>query len=198
MVIHSAEFIVSNTNPSKCPEGNKPEFAFIGRSNVGKSSLINLLVNRKNLAKTSSTPGKTDTINHFLINSQWYLVDLPGYGYAKRSRSMSKGWGPMIETYLARRKSLINTFILIDSRLTPQPIDIEFIRWMGQQGIPFSMVFTKADKLSRNELKRTQLLWRNEMSKEWEEMPPIFATSAVSRAGRDELLAYIETLVSNS
>ncbi len=196
MVIHSADFVVSNTNPASCPAPDKPEFAFIGRSNVGKSSLINMLVGRRSLAKTSSTPGKTQTINHFLINQAWYLVDLPGYGYASVSRSQSRAWGPMIETYLNKRTNLITTFILIDSRLEPQRIDLEFITWMGTKGIPFAMVFTKSDKISRKQLSQTQALWTKKLSEAWEEFPPTFSTAATTNAGREELLAYIDTLLS--
>ena len=195
MNITSADFIVSNTNPSACPVTDKPEFAFIGRSNVGKSSLINMLVNRRNLAKTSSTPGKTQTINHFLINHTWYLVDLPGYGYASVSRSKSRSWSPMIETYLDKRTNLVTTFILIDPRLEPQRIDLEFINWMGKQQIPFALVFTKADKLSRNQLKQSQALWQKKLSESWEELPLLFATSASTQDGRDTLLGYIESLL---
>lgn len=195
MNIRTADFVVSNTNPVLCPAADKPEFAFIGRSNVGKSSLINLLVSRKNLAKTSSTPGKTQTINHFLINGSWFLVDLPGYGYASVSRSKSQAWAPMITTYLKKRQNLITTFILIDPRLDPQKIDVEFINWMGQEGLPFSIVFTKADKLSRNALAAAIQSWKKKLADAWEEFPPMFATSATDRRGKDELLGYIATLL---
>lgn len=195
MNIRTSDFVVSNTNPSSCPPPNKPEFAFIGRSNVGKSSLINLLVSRKNLAKTSSTPGKTQTINHFIINGSWFLVDLPGYGYASVSRSKSEAWAPMITTYLKKRENLITTFILIDPRVEPQKIDVEFINWMGQEGLPFSMVFTKADKLSRHALAVTIESWKKKLGDRWEEFPPMFATSATDRRGKEELLAYIEQLL---
>lgn len=195
MNINTADFVISNTNPSLCPAPNKKEFAFIGRSNVGKSSLINLLVNRKNLAKTSSTPGKTQTINHFIINDAWYLVDLPGYGYASISRSKSQSWGPMIEMYLKKRTNLMTTFILLDPRLEPQPIDLDFIQWMGTQGIPFSLVFTKVDKISRGQLAKTRTLWENKLSATWEELPLMFMTSATDQRGKDELLAYIESLL---
>lgn len=195
MNIQTAEFVVSNTNPSSCPPPKKPEFAFIGRSNVGKSSLINLLVSRKNLAKTSSTPGKTQTINHFLINGSWFLVDLPGYGYASVSRSKSEAWAPMITTYLKKRENLITTFVLIDPRLDPQKIDVEFVNWMGQEGLPFSLVFTKADKLSRHALASTIESWKKKLGDRWEEFPPMFATSATDRRGKDELLTYIGQLL---
>lgn len=197
MNITTADFVISNTNPSLCPAPNKKEFAFIGRSNVGKSSLINLLVNRKNLAKTSSTPGKTQTINHFIINNAWYLVDLPGYGYASISRSKSQSWGPMIEMYLKKRTNLMTTFVLLDPRLEPQAIDLDFIQWMGTQGIPFSLVFTKVDKISRGQLAQTRALWENKLSASWEELPLMFMTSATDQRGKDELLAYIESLLAS-
>jgi len=196
-MIKTAEFVVSNTNPAACPPPDKPEFAFIGRSNVGKSSLINMLVSRKNLAKTSSTPGKTQTINHFIVNDSWYLVDLPGYGYANVSRSKSHAWGPMIETYLKKRENLMTTFVLLDARLEPQPIDLEFIGWMGTERLPFSMVFTKADKISRNQLAATRALWIRKLSATWEENPPMFATSATERQGQAELLTYINGLLAS-
>jgi GTP-binding protein len=195
MIIRSAEFVVSNTDPGKSPAGRRREFAFIGRSNVGKSSLINLLVNRKGLAKTSSTPGKTQTINHFLVNDEWYLVDLPGYGYASVSKAKKQAWNPMIETYLQKRTTLTTTFILLDARLDPQKIDIEFIQWMGEEGLPFALVFTKSDKISRNEVAATQKKWENKLSETWEEFPPIFITSAEERKGKDELLTYIDSLL---
>ncbi len=198
MNIKAAEFVVSNTNPSLCPPPDKPEFAFIGRSNVGKSSLINLLVNRRNLAKTSSSPGKTQTINHFIINSDWYLVDLPGYGYASISRSKSQAWGPMIETYLKKRTNLQTTFVLLDPRLEPQPIDLDFIQWMGEEGIPFALTFTKVDKISRGQLAITKSLWEKKLGVTWEELPPIFFTSATDRRGKDELLKYIGTLLASN
>jgi len=195
MNITSADFVVSNTSPSACPRPDKPEFAFIGRSNVGKSSLINMLVNRRHLAKTSSAPGKTQTINHFLINGSWYLVDLPGYGYASVSRSKSRTWGPMIEHYLDKRTNLVTTFILIDPRLEPQQIDLDFINWMGKKQIPFALVFTKVDKLSRVQLKQSHVLWQKKLSESWEELPQLFATSASTQDGRDTLLGYIESLL---
>ncbi len=197
MTIHSAEFIVSNTDPSRCPEPELKEFAFIGRSNVGKSSLINMLVNRKSLAKTSSTPGKTQTINHFLINDEWYLVDLPGYGYASITRSKHRSWGSMIETYLKKRTNLFTTFVLLDPRLEPQKIDKEFIQWMGEQSLPFSLVFTKADKISKNELMTSKKKWETTLNETWSELPPIFLTSAEVRKGRDELLTYIKSLLAS-
>ena len=195
MIIHSAEFVVSNTDPSRCPEPVMPEFAFIGRSNVGKSSLINLLVNRKSLAKTSSTPGKTQTINHFLINEEWYLVDLPGYGYASVTRSKHRSWGSMIETYLKKRSNLVTTFVLLDPRLEPQKIDLEFIQWMGDQELPFSLVFTKIDKLSKNQVMACQKKWEQTLKETWEELPPFFLTSSEKHTGKEELLIYIKSLL---
>ncbi len=188
---------MSNTDVKLCPKPDKREFAFIGRSNVGKSSLINLLVNRKSLAKTSSTPGKTQLINHFLINNAWYLVDLPGYGYASVSKSAKSTWGPMIENYLKQRENLTTTFILIDPRLTPQPIDLSFIQWMGEEGISFSIVFTKADKLSKNQLSKAVMLWETKLQQTWSELPMMFATSASTKSGRDELLEYIGSLLTS-
>jgi GTP-binding protein len=195
MIIRSADFVVSNSDPSKCPDPDKPEFAFIGRSNVGKSSLINLLVQRKNLAKTSSTPGKTQLINHFLVNGSWYLVDLPGYGYASGSRDKRASFGGMIETYLKKRTSLITTFVLLDPRLEPQKIDQEFIQWMGESALPFSLVFTKSDKLTRNHLVDARKQWEKKLSETWEELPPFFFTSATERKGQDELLSYIAAIM---
>ena len=198
MIIRSAEFVISNTDPSRCPEPNKAEFAFIGRSNVGKSSLINLLVDRKNLAKTSSTPGKTQTINHFLINEMWYLVDLPGYGYASVTRSKHRSWGSMIETYLKKRDNLITTFVLLDPRHDPQKIDLEFIQWMGQEGLPFSLVFTKADKISKNQLLASRKKWETTLEETWSEMPPVFLTSSEEHKGKEELLNYIQSLLTKN
>ena len=195
MIIRTADFVVSNTDPSLCPDPVKPEFAFIGRSNVGKSSLINLLVQRKNLAKTSSTPGKTQLINHFLINGSWYVVDLPGYGYANVNKDKRSTFGGMIETYLKKRTNLITTFVLLDPRLEPQKIDLQFIQWMGESGLPFSLVFTKSDKLTRNHLVDARKQWEKKLSETWEEMPPFFFTSATERKGQEELLAYIEDVM---
>lgn len=195
MLIKSAEFLVSNTQHEKCPAPGKPEFAFIGRSNVGKSSLINMLVGRKGLAKTSAKPGKTQTINHFIVNDQWYLVDLPGYGYAGVSRSLKQTWPIMIDGYLTKRKNLINTFILIDIRLAPQEIDLSFIQWMGEEGHPFSLVFTKSDKMTRGALAKSIELWNITLQKSWDELPPIFLTSAETKIGREELLKYIGSLM---
>lgn len=195
MIIKSAEFIVSNTDPQKCPTTNMPEFAFIGRSNVGKSSLINMLVNRKNLAKTSSTPGKTQTINHFSINNAWYLVDLPGYGYASVGRSARQAWPLMIERYIKNRETLQNTFVLIDSRLEPQANDLDFVNWIGKQQLPFSLVFTKIDKLKKSHLTKTTEAWVKQLRLTWEELPPVFFTSAEKKTGREEILEYMETIL---
>lgn len=198
MTIKTSAFVVSNTNPSACPLPDKPEFAFIGRSNVGKSSLINALVNRKNLAKISSTPGKTQTINHFLINDSWFLVDLPGYGYASVSRGKSAAWTPMIETYLKKRTNLLTTFVLLDARLEPQKIDLEFIHWMGTEGLPFALVFTKADKIPRGKLGGTRSLWEKKLHQTWEELPPLFITSSVDLRGKEELLQYIDGVLASA
>lgn len=195
MIIKSATFVVSNTNHKDCPKDEKPEFAFIGRSNVGKSSLINMLTNNNKLAKTSSTPGKTQLINHFEINEQWYLVDLPGYGYAKVSKVARLKFEKFISEYLLERKSLINTFVLIDSRLEPQKIDIEFMNWCGEKEIPFSLVFTKIDKLSSSALQKNLAAYKKEMLKYWDELPPVFTTSSDSKFGREKLLNYIGQLL---
>jgi len=195
MKIKSAEFVISNTDLNKCPPPDKPEFAFIGRSNVGKSSLINLLVNRKQLAKTSGKPGKTQTINHFLINGTWYLVDLPGYGYASVSRSDRKDWGKMIENYLLHRENLYCAFVLIDVRLQPQPIDIKFLSWLGKNQIPLAIVFTKSDKLKRAELSNAIQNYETTLLKTWQVLPPIFITSAEKKYGNEELLDFIEKAI---
>jgi GTP-binding protein len=191
MKITSAEFITSSTDWRKCPETSKPEFAFIGRSNVGKSSLINMLVDRKKLAKTSSTPGKTQTINHFLVNNNWYLVDLPGYGYASASRSARFEWGKMIEDYLKNRKNLFCTFILLDARLKPQAIDVDFITWMGENHLPLVILLTKSDKLKQQELAKSKKTIEAKLLERWEDLPPLFVTSAEKKSGRDKVLDYI-------
>lgn len=191
MIIKEAKFVVSNTDITKCPTDGKPEYAFIGRSNVGKSSLINMLTDHKNLAKTSGRPGKTQLINHFLINDNWYLVDLPGYGYAKTSKSNRSMWERFISDYLTKRQTLINIFVLLDSRLEPQKIDLEFMGWCAEEGLPFSMVFTKIDKLSSSALQKNLAAYKKEMLKQWAEMPPIFTTSAESKFGREKVLNYI-------
>lgn len=195
MVIHSSEFIISNTDFLKCPATKQPEFAFIGRSNVGKSSVINMLTNHKSLAKTSSTPGKTQTINHFKINDSWYLVDLPGYGYATISLKVKQGWSKMIEDYLLNRENLFCTFVLIDSRLKPQKIDLEFITWIGERGLPMALLFTKSDKLKRGELARTKKTFMDALAETWEELPPFFVTSSEKRLGRNEVLDFIEKAI---
>lgn len=192
MNIKSAEFVISNTKPDNCPTPNMPEYAFIGRSNVGKSSLINMLTGFNSLAKTSGKPGKTQLINHFLVNKTWYLVDLPGYGFAKASKGERQKWEEFIQKYLTNRENLVNTFVLIDSRLEPQKIDLEFMSWCGEKGIPFAMVFTKIDKLSSSALQKNMAAYRKEMLKYWEELPPIFTTSAESKFGREKILNYIE------
>ncbi|GIL23387.1 MAG: putative GTP-binding protein EngB [Bacteroidota bacterium] len=193
MEILQAEFVISNSDASKCPQTDKPEFAFIGRSNVGKSSLINMLTNRKDLAKTSSTPGKTQTINHFLLNRAWYLVDLPGYGYAQTSKTNRQNWSAMIDDYFKHRDNLYCTFILIDSRLEPQDSDVSFINHLGQLGIPIALVFTKVDKLKQSELAKTRNQLEKVLLKTWEELPPIFVTSAEKKTGRKPMLDFIET-----
>lgn len=192
MVITSAEFIISNSRVEKCPTTGLPEYAFIGRSNVGKSSLINMLTGRKGLAMTSQKPGKTQLINHFLINKDWYLVDLPGYGYARLSRDGRDGLRKMIEDYILERTELVCLFVLLDSRLEPQRIDLEFIEWLGEEGIPFALVFTKADKLSKGKLAANIAAYKERLLQQWEELPPLFITSSEARLGRDELLSYID------
>lgn len=194
MIIKSAEFVISNTDISKCPKDGKPEYAFIGRSNVGKSSLINMLTDHKKLAKTSGKPGKTQLINHFVINDDWYLVDLPGYGYAKASKTSRAKWEKFISDYLTKREELVNIFVLIDSRLEPQKIDLEFMNWCGEQGLPFSMVFTKIDKLSSTALQKNLAKYKKEMLKYWAELPPVFTTSSESKFGRERLLNYIDQI----
>ena len=192
MKITSAEFISSYADVRKCPPPDKPEFAFIGRSNVGKSSLINMLTLSKKLAKTSVTPGKTQTINHFLINKAWYLVDLPGYGYASVSKSTREGFGKMIEEYVRKRENLSCLFILIDPRVEPQKNDMSFISWAGGQGVPIAILYTKADKLSRNDLQKNIRQFEKAMLQEWEELPPSIITSSEKKTGREEILAFIE------
>jgi GTP-binding protein len=191
MEIRQAEFVSSHADVKKSPPPDKPEFAFIGRSNVGKSSLINMLTNRKKLAKTSVKPGKTQTINHFIINDAWYLVDLPGYGYAGVSKDKRYGFGQMIEQYILRRENLHCLFILIDSRLEPQKIDLDFIQWTGSKEIPVCLVFTKADKLGKNQLKKNVSVYQAVLLKSWEALPPIIVSSATEKKGRTELLTFI-------
>jgi GTP-binding protein len=192
MIINTAEFLLSNTNPAKCPPPVKPEYAFIGRSNVGKSSLINMLLNRKGLAKTSSTPGKTKLINHFEVNGDWYLVDLPGYGYARISKKEREKWEGMIRTYLTKRQNLVTTFVLVDSRIEPKKADLDFINWLGEAGLPLAVVFTKADKLTQNSLTSNIAAFKAKLSETWEELPVSFITSAENNMGRSDILSFIE------
>lgn len=197
MIIKSAEFVISNTDPKKSPQADKPEYAFIGRSNVGKSSLINSLVQRKNLAKTSATPGKTQLINHFVINGSWYLVDLPGYGYAKRAKSDRKSWAEFIEKYILNRENLVCLFVLIDSRLPLQKIDDEFMAWLGENGIPFCIVYTKADKLGKTQIQKNIAAIERDIKKTWENLPQRFTTSSEQNVGREEILDFIEDYNAN-
>lgn len=194
MQIKSAEFLVSSARIDQCPKTNLPEYAFIGRSNVGKSSLINMLTGKSKLAKTSATPGKTILINHFVINGEWYLVDLPGYGYAKRSKKDTEKFEHMITTYILDREQMTNLFLLIDVRHEPQQIDLEFMEWLGENGVPFSIVFTKADKVSKAKLKGNVTHYLTELKKQWEELPPYFVTSSEAKLGREEILNYIEQI----
>ena len=193
MVITSASFIKSSPRTALCPTDARPEFAFIGRSNVGKSSLINMITAMKGLAQTSSTPGKTKLINHFLINEQWYLVDLPGYGYARTSRDSREKFDRMLREYLSERPNLINTFLLIDSRHEPMKADVEFMEWLGTSQIPFTIIFTKADKLGKTQLQQALALYKKTMLEGWEELPPMIVTSAQTQQGRDEILKMIES-----
>lgn len=194
MNIKSAEFVISNTDVNKCPQGNLPEYAFIGRSNVGKSSLINMLTGRNGLAMTSSMPGKTLLINHFLINKQWYLVDLPGYGFAQRSAKMQAQIDRIIHSYVLQRQQMACLFLLIDSRHAPMAIDMKFIEWLGENGVPFALVFTKADKLGGATLKANVEAYLDKLREQWEELPTYFVTSSEKRLGRDELLDYIDAI----
>ncbi len=192
MKIKQAEFISSFADVKKCPPPEKPEFAFIGRSNVGKSSLINMLTSSKKLAKTSVTPGKTQTINHFLINGNWYLVDLPGYGYASVSRSTRQGFGKMIEEYVLKRENLSCLFILIDSRLEPQKIDMSFISWVGDKEVPMVIIFTKADKISKGDLQKNINQFKKRLQEDWDELPPMIISSSKTKSGKEEILTCIE------
>lgn len=194
MEIKSAEFVISNADVKKCPADGKVEYAFIGRSNVGKSSLINMLTRNKKLAMTSATPGKTLLINHFLINKSWYLVDLPGYGFAQRNKKTQEKITKIIEDYILTREQMANLFLLIDIRLEPQKIDLEFMEWLGENGIPFAIVFTKADKLTNGKNKSNAQKYLSKIKQSWEELPPYFITSSESRLGRDELLDYIDQI----
>lgn len=194
MEIKSANFVISNTDVRKCPEGNLPEYAFIGRSNVGKSSLINMLTQKKGLAMTSQTPGKTLLINHFLINNDWYLVDLPGYGYAQRGKEGRENIRRIIESYILNREQLTNLFVLLDCRHEAQKIDLEFMEWLGENGIPFSIIFTKIDKISKGKLKENFDKYKAKLLESWEELPPVFFSSSEKKEGRDEILSYIDDI----
>lgn len=194
MIVNSARFVISNTDYKKCPDDARHEYAFIGRSNVGKSSLINMLTGKKGLAMTSATPGKTMLINHFLVNDQWYIVDLPGYGYARRSKADREGLEKIIKQYVLKRKQMTNLFVLVDCRHDPQKIDLEFMEWLGENGVPFSIVFTKLDKLTSGAAKKQVEKYCATLLEQWEELPPIFKTSSEDRRGRDALLNYIEEL----
>lgn len=194
MIIKSATFVKSSPAVAQCPNTNTPEYAFIGRSNVGKSSLINTLTGIKGLALTGSTPGKTLLINHFLVNGEWHIVDLPGYGFAQRGKKQREELRRMIEGYILGREQLTNLFLLIDSRLEPQQIDLEFIEWLGENGVPFSIVFTKADKLTKTALNTNIENYKSRLKEDWEQLPPIFITSSQTRDGREEILNYIEQI----
>ena len=194
MEIKSAEFVISNTKVALCPQGNLPEYAFIGRSNVGKSSLINMLTNRSKLAMTSATPGKTLLINHFLVNKEWYLVDLPGYGYAARGKRQVDKIQKIIEDYVLEREQMTNLFVLIDVRHDPQKIDLEFFEWLGENGVPFSIIFTKADKVTLSKAKANVEAYMKKLSEQWEELPPYFLSSSEKKTGRVEILDYIDSI----
>lgn len=194
MEIKSATFVISNSDYRKCPSNGLPEYAFIGRSNVGKSSLINMLTRNKSLAKTSVRPGKTQLINHFIVNNQWYLVDLPGYGFARTSKSSRTAWQKMVYDYFLHREELVNTFVLIDSRIPPQHIDLEFLSFLGQNGVPLSIVFTKIDKQNQRETMRNISTFKNALAEQWEELPVMFSTSSVTGFGRDHILDYIDSI----
>ena len=198
MKLTSATFVSSFADVAKCPAPDRPEFAFIGRSNVGKSSLINMLVNMRKLAKTSVTPGKTQTINHYLINEKWYLVDLPGYGFASVSKSTREGFGKMIENYVLKLENLYCLFILIDSRLPPQKIDLTFMEWAGSKEVPIALVFTKIDKLKANELQKSLALYKRTLLANWEDLPPLFLTSSEKGTGRDELFDFMSSAMTNN
>lgn len=192
MKIKSAEFVISNSDVARCPKSKIPEYAFIGRSNVGKSSLINMLTSRKSLAKTSGRPGKTQLINHFIINAEWHLVDLPGYGYARVSKSAKKTFQKFITDYFRERQQLVSAFVLIDIRHKPQPVDLEFMQWMGEEQIPFAIIFTKADKLKPQAINHHVEDYKNILLETWEEMPKHFVTSSTKNIGKDDVLNYIE------
>lgn len=192
MIIKDAKFVISNTDYRKCPQDELPEYAFIGRSNVGKSSLINMLTNRKGLAMTSSKPGKTQLINHFIINNNWYLVDLPGYGYAQRGKEGREQIRRIIDSYILKRTQLTSLFLLLDCRHEPQKIDLEFINWLGENGVPFSIIFTKIDKISKGRLKENVDIYLNKLKETWEELPHVFLTSSEHRSGAEEIFDYID------
>lgn len=194
MEIKTARFVISNTDIRKCPQDGKPEYAFIGRSNVGKSSLINMLTRQNKLAMTSATPGKTLLINHFIVNDTWYLVDLPGYGYAKRGKVQQEKLKEIISKYILDREQMTLLFVLIDSRHAPQKIDLEFIEWLGENGVPFAIIFTKADKLTRAQLATNISSYKKTLQEQWEELPPIFVTSSEHATGRSEVLEYIDNI----
>lgn len=194
MIVNSARFVISNTDVNKCPDDKRHEYAFIGRSNVGKSSLINMLVNHKGLAMTSQTPGKTLLINHFLVNDSWYIVDLPGYGYAQRGKDTREELQRIIRSYILGRRQMTNLFLLIDSRHKPQKIDMEFMEWLGENQVPFSIVFTKLDKMSATAGKKNVEEYCAQLLEKWEELPPVFMTSSVDKRGRDAILDYIEQM----
>ena len=194
MKIKSAQFVISNTDISKCPKTDKPEYAFIGRSNVGKSSLINMLTSKDKLAKTSGKPGKTQLINHFLINDEWYLVDLPGYGWAQVSKTLKAQWDKMIRNYLVQRENLYNVFVLVDSRIPPQKIDLEFIQWLGENQVSFSIIFTKADKKNAGKARTNISIFKAKMLETWEELPQTFVSSSVSKTGQKEILSFISSI----
>jgi GTP-binding protein len=196
MKVNQAQFVTSSSHHNQCPPEQYPEVAFIGRSNVGKSSLINMLTNNKKLAKVSGKPGKTQLINHFLINETWFLVDLPGYGWAKVAKTEKEKWGEMIHDYLTERTNLINIFVLVDSRHEPQAIDVAFINWLGEKRIPFSLIFTKADKQSKNKTQAAIARYKKELKEYWEELPNSFVTSATTQEGRDEVLNYVDQIIS--
>lgn len=198
MKIKSAEFEISNSDYKKCPKTDWAEYAFIGRSNVGKSSLINMLTNKRKLAKISSSPGKTQLVNHFRINNAWYLVDLPGYGYAKISKTSREKFGQLIKGYITKREQLMVLFVLIDSRHAPQKIDLEFMQWLGEEAIPFAIIFTKADKLSSSNLSKNLKIYKSTMMEQWESMPTTFVSSSENKTGKEEILDYIDGLNNSS
>lgn len=193
-LIKSARFVISNSDIKKCPNDGKPEYAFIGRSNVGKSSLINMLTGRNKLAMTSATPGKTLLVNHFIVNDEWYLVDLPGYGYSKRSKVQNEQLERIISSYILDREAMTLLFVLIDCRHEPQKIDLEFFQWLGENGVPFSIIFTKADKLTKSTLASNVAAYKARLLEEWEELPPVFVTSSETALGRDEILQYVNDI----